>query len=147
MDAFHRSMKKQFWALFIIFSTSCCACAPEEIIEFAVGNMENFVGKGFIPSEEVKALGKFQNTSIHLSNSSQDGLKEATIFLRLENGDPKILVEQRDILARNCAKLYLRDFEKAADYSKITIQFVQIDPYNPENVSMEEYTFNTQDFE
>jgi len=142
-----RSLKKQLWALFLILSVSSCACAPEEFAQFAFSSMENLIGKGFVPSEELKALGKFQTTSINLSNTSQDGLEEATIFLRLENGDPKILAEQRDVLARNCAELYLRDFEKAADYSKITIQFVQIDPYNPENVSMEEYTFNTQDFE
>ena len=56
------------------------------------------------------------------------------------------MAEQRELLARNCAELYLRDFEKAADYEKITIQFVQTDSYNPANVSLEEYTFDTQDF-
>lgn len=138
-------IKRYLTLIFIVFLSSC-SCTPEEIVQFAVGNMENFVGKGFIPSEEVKALGKFQNASIHLSNTSNDDLEEGIIFLRLENGDPKILGGQREIVARNCAKLYLRDFEKAADYSKITIQFVQTDPFNPENVSLEEYSFDTQDF-
>lgn len=104
------------------------------------------LGDGFMPSEELRALGKFQNTSVNISNSSQNGVEESIIFLRLENGDPKIMAEQREQLARNCAELYLRDFEKAADYDKITIQFVQTDPYNPENVSLEEYTFDPQDF-
>ena len=139
-------MKNQFWTLFLALSLSSCACAPEEIVKFAFGGLENMLGDGFMPSEEVRALGKFQNTSINISNSSQNGVEESIIFLRLENGDPKILAEQRELLARNCAELYLRDFEKAADYKKITIQFVQTDPYNPENVSMEEYTFDTQDF-
>ncbi len=139
-------MKTQFLTLFLTLSLSSCACAPEEIAQFAFSGMENLLGDGFLPSEELRALGKFQSTSVNLSNTTQDGVEESIIFLRLENGDPKILAEQREQLARNCAELYLRDFEKAADYKKITIQFVQTDPYNPENVSMEEYTFDTQDF-
>lgn len=139
-------MKNQLWTLFLFFSLSGCACTPEDIAQFAFSSMEGFLGDGFMPSEELRALGKFQGTSVNLSNTSQDGVEESIIFLRLENGDPKILAEKRELLARNCAELYLRDFEKAADYDKITIQFVQTDPYNPENVSMEEYTFDTQDF-
>ena len=108
--------------------------------------MEGLLGDGFLPSEELRTLGKFQGMSVSLSNTSQNGVEESIIFLKLENGDPKILAEQRELLARNCAELYLKDFEKAAEYDKITIQFVQTDPYNPENVSMEEYTFDTQDF-
>jgi hypothetical protein len=123
-----------------------CSCAPEEIAEFAFSNMESFLGEGFMPSEEIRALGKFESTSVNLSNSSQDGLEESTIFLKLENGDPKIMAGQRELLARKCAELYLKDFEKAADYEKITIQFVQTDSYNPQNVSLEEYVFATKDF-
>lgn len=139
-------MKKQLWALFLFFSLSSCACAPEEIAQFAFGSMEGLLGDGFLPSEELRALGKFQGMSVNLSNTSQNGVEESIIFLKLENGDPKILAAQRELLARNCAELYLKDFEKATEYDKITIQFVQTDPYNPENVSMEEYTFDTQDF-
>jgi len=139
-------MKNQLWALVLIFLVSSCACAPEEIAEFAFNGMEGLLGDGFLPSEELRALGKFEGVSVNLSSSSQDGVQESTIFLKLQNGDPKIMAEQRELLARNCAKLYLRDFEKAADYEKITIQFVQTDSYNPANVSLEEYTFDTQDF-
>ncbi|MFZ9187389.1 MAG: hypothetical protein ACO22X_01195 [Algoriphagus sp.] len=139
-------MKNHLWAVVLTLTLTSCACAPEEIAQFAFGSMESLLGDGFLPSEELRALGKFQSTSVNLSNTSQDGVEESIIFLRLEDGDPKILAEQREQLARNCAELYLRDFEKAADYKKITIQFVQTDPYNPENVSMEEYTFDTQDF-
>ena len=139
-------MKNQFWALFLIVSVSSCACAPEEIAEFAFNGMEGLLGDGFLPSEELRALGKFEGVSVNLSSSSQDGVQESTIFLKLQNGDPKIMAEQRELLARNCAELYLRDFEKATDYEKITIQFVQTDSYNPANVSLEEYTFDTQDF-
>ena len=139
-------MKNQLWALFLLFSLSGCACAPEEIAQFAFGSMESLLGDGFMPSEELRALGKFQSTSVNLSNSSQNGEEESIIFLRLENGDPKIMSEQREQLARNCAELYLRDFEKAADYEKITIQFIQTDSYNPQNISLEEYTFATKDF-
>jgi hypothetical protein len=139
-------MKNQLWALVLIVLVSSCACAPEEIAEFAFNGMEGLLGDGFLPSEELRALGKFEGVSVNLSSSSQDGVQESTIFLKLQNGDPKIMAEQRELLARNCAELYLRDFEKAADYEKITIQFVQTDSYNPANVSLEEYTFDTQDF-
>ena len=139
-------MKNQLWALFLIVLVSSCACAPEEIAEFAFNGMEGLLGDGFLPSEELRALGKFEGVSVNLSSSTQDGVQESTIFLKLQNGDPKIMAEQRELLARNCAELYLRDFEKAADYEKITIQFVQTDSYNPANVSLEEYTFDTQDF-
>lgn len=139
-------MKNQLWALVLIVLVSSCACAPEEIAEFAFNGMEGLLGDGFLPSEELRALGKFEGVSVNLSSSSQDGVQESTIFLKLQNGDPKLMAEQRELLARNCAELYLRDFEKAADYKKITIQFVQTDSYNPANVSLEEYTFDTQDF-
>ena len=139
-------MKNQLWVLVLIVLVSSCACAPEEIAEFAFNGMEGLLGDGFLPSEELRALGKFEGVSVNLSSSTQDGVQESTIFLKLQNGDPKIMAEQRELLARNCAELYLRDFENAADYEKITIQFVQTDSYNPANVSLEEYTFDTQDF-
>ena len=135
----------RFLPMLFLFLWSC-SCAPEEIAEFAFSNMESFLGEGFMPSDEIRALGKFEGTSVNLSNSSQDGLEESIIFLKLENGDPKVMAGQRELLARKCAELYLKDFEKAADYEKITIQFVQTDPYNPQNVSMEEYVFATKDF-
>jgi hypothetical protein len=139
-------MKNQLWALVLIVSLSSCACAPEELAEFAFNGMEGLLGDGFLPSEEIRALGKFEGMSVNLSTSTQEGVEESIIFLKLENGDPKIMAEQRELLARNCAELYLRDFEKAADYQKITIQFIQTDSYNPQNISLEEYTFATQDF-
>jgi len=139
-------MKNQLWALLLIVLVTSCACAPEEIAEFAFNGMEGLLGDGFLPSEELRALGKFEGVSVNLSSSTQDGRQESIIFLKLQNGDPKIMAEQRELLARNCAELYLRDFKKAADYEKITIQFVQTDSYNPANVSLEEYTFATQEF-
>jgi len=129
----------------ILFLFSC-SCAPEELAEFAFNGMEGLIGDGFLPSEEIRALGKFEGVSVNLSTSNQEGVEESIIFLKLENGDPKIMAEQRELLARNCAELYLRDFEKAADYEKITIQFIQTDSYNPQNISLEEYTFATKDF-
>jgi hypothetical protein len=84
--------------------------------------------------------------SVNLSQSNVDGEVESTIFLRLENGDPVILGNQPEILARKCAEMYLKDFEKSVDYQKITVQFIQSDPANPENVAMQEYTFDIADF-
>jgi hypothetical protein len=131
--------------LLFLFCWSC-SCAPKELAEFAFDGMEGLIGDGFLPSEEIRALGKFEGMSVNLSTSNQEGVEESIIFLKLENGDPKIMAEQRELLARNCAELYLRDFEKAVDYEKITIQFIQTDSYNPQNISLEEYTFATQDF-
>jgi hypothetical protein len=130
----------------LTFSLSGCACTPEDIAQFAFSSIENLLGDGFMPSEELRALGKFQSTSVNLSNTTQDGVEESTIFLRLENGDPKLLADRRELLARQCAELYLRDFEKAEDYAQITIQFVQTDPSDQANIAMEEYSFDTKDF-
>lgn len=139
-------MKHQLWALVFLLTITSCSCAPEELAEFAFEGMEGILGDGFLPSEEIRALGKFEGISVNLSTLTQEGVEESIIFLKLENGDPKIMAEKRELLARNCAELYLRDFEKAGDYEKITIQFIQTDSYNPQNVSLEEYTFATQDF-
>ncbi len=104
------------------------------------------MGKGFMPSEEIRAMGRFQGVSVNLSQSTVDDETESTIFLKLENGDPLILGNQPELLARKCAELYLRDFEKSAEYQKITVQFLQTDPANPENIAMQDYTFDVKDF-
>lgn len=104
------------------------------------------MGEGFIPSEEIRALGKFQGMSVNLSQSTVEDSTQSTIFLKLENGDPAVLNYQTDNLARKCAELYLRDFEKSSDYQIITVQFIQTDPANPENMAMQEYTFDVADF-
>lgn len=139
-------MKIRYFLPLLFLCLWSCSCAPEEVAKFALTNIERLLGEGFMPSEEIIRLGKFESSSVNISKSTEGDKEESIIFLRLENGDPKIMAEKRELLARNCAELYLRDFEKAADYEKITIQFVQTDSYNPENVSIEEYTFATQDF-
>jgi len=124
-------MKKiKYFLPLLFFCLSSCSCAPEELARFAFGGMESLLGGGFMPSEQLRALGGFTFTSVMI----------------LENGDPKILAENREILARECAELYLKEFEDAEEYDKITVQLVQSDPFNPENVSLEEYTFQVQDF-
>ena len=104
------------------------------------------MGEGFMPSEEIRALGNFQGMNVNLSQTNTDEGSESTIFLKLENGDPFLLGDQPDLLARKCAELYIRDFEKSDDYDLITVQFIQSDPMNPDNFAMKEYTFNTIDF-
>ena len=121
-----------------------CACEPEQIAHYAFKGMEAMVGEGFMPSEEIRALGEFEKMNVELSTSSEFG---STIFLKLGNGNPKILSSQREILARKCAELYLKDFENAKEYDQIMVQFIQTDPQNPENVAMEEYEFQVSDFE
>ena len=96
-------MKNQLWALVLISLLSSCACAPEEIAEFAFNSMEGILGDGFLPSEELRALGKFEGVSVNLSSSSQDGVQESTIFLKLQNGDPKIMAEPSRANALACS--------------------------------------------
>jgi hypothetical protein len=126
--------------------TYSCACEPEDVLQIAFSGLETIAGEGFIPSDEIAQLGKFQGMSVNLNQSNTDGVDESTVFLKLENGDPVILDKQPEILARKCAEIYLRDFENSADYQLITVQFLQTDPTNPENIAMQEYTFTVSDF-
>lgn len=132
--------------LFFIISMSSCSCNPENLAKFAFKGMESMMGKGFMPSDEIRMLGDFQGMNVSLSKSSVDGEDNSTIFLKLENGNPLKLGNQPEILARKCAEIYLRDFENASDYQQITVQFIQTDPTNPENFAMQEYIFDTKDF-
>jgi hypothetical protein len=108
--------------------------------------MESMMGKGFLPSDEIRMLGDFKGVNVSLSKSGDEGENTSTIFLKLENGDPIKLGNQPEILARKCAEVYLRDFENAADYQQITVQFIQTDPANSANFAMQEYIFDTKDF-
>lgn len=137
---------RPFLLFSILISLCSCSCEPEDIMRLAFSGMESLMGKGFMPSEEIRALGKFQGMSVNLSQSTIDDSPESTIFLKLENGDPAILGYQPEILARKCAEIYLRDFAKSANYQKITVQFILSDPSNPENIAIQEYTFDTADF-
>ncbi|WP_339702110.1 hypothetical protein [Algoriphagus aquimarinus] len=132
--------------VYSLFILSSCSCNPENIAKFAFKGMEAMMGKGFMPSEEIRMLGKFQGMNVNLSKSTSNDTTTSTIYLKLENGDPLILGNQPEILARKCAELYLQDFENAGDYQQITVQFIQTDPNNPENVAMQEYMFDTKDF-
>ncbi|MDG1279457.1 MAG: hypothetical protein P8O16_19450 [Algoriphagus sp.] len=123
-----------------------CSCNPEGLIKFAAKGMESMIGEGFLPSDEIRQLGDFQSMSVNLSTNKTDDNVESTIFLKLENGDPLILGNQPEVLARKCAEIYLRDFENSDNYKQITVQFLQGDPTNPENFAMQEYTFETSDF-
>ena len=140
-------MRSQIFILLLFLTIlSSCSCNPENIAKFAFKGMEAMMGEGFMPSEEIRMLGKFQGMNVNLSKSTSNDSTTSTIYLKLENGDPLILGNQPEVLARKCAELYLRDFEKAEDYQQITVQFIQTDPTNPENVAMQEYLFDTKDF-
>jgi hypothetical protein len=139
-------MRHRLAILGLILSLTSCSCEPEDIARLAFSGMESMMGKGFMPTEEIRAMGGFQGMSVNLSQSSFEGVVEQTIFLKLENGDPTLLGNQPEILARKCAELYLRDFENAAEYQKITVQFFQTDPSDPRNTAMQEYIFDVADF-
>jgi hypothetical protein len=128
--------------LMAIFFLSSCSCQPEDILKIAFKRMEKMVGDGFVPSDEIRALGDFQGTSVNLKRTND----ESIIILKLENGDPKLLGEYPEVLARKCAEIYLRDFENSENYEKIVVQFIQTDPFNPDNFAMQEHEFQTKDF-
>lgn len=119
-----------------------CSCNPENLLKYAFSGMESLMGEGFFPSDEIRALGDFQGISVNISQTDES----AQIFLKLENGDPKILADQSEILARKCAEVYLRDFKNAQDYDKIIVQFLQTNPLQPENFALEEHEFQVADF-
>jgi hypothetical protein len=137
---------RRLLTILLFLSLASCSCEPEDIARLVFKGMENLMGSGFMPSEEIREMGKFQGVSVNLSQTSVNGDEESTIFLRLENGDPVILGNQPELLARKCAELYLRDFEESPNYQKIIVQFVLSDPSNPQNIAMQDYTFNTKDF-
>lgn len=137
---------RSFFFLSILIVLGSCSCDPEDVASLAMSGMENLMGKGFMPSEEIRTMGNFQGMNVSLSQSTVSDSTESTIFLKLENGDPVILGNQPEILARKCAEIYLRDFEKSDNYQIITVQFLQTDPTNPENMAMQEYTFDIADF-
>ncbi|WP_296700529.1 hypothetical protein [Algoriphagus sp.] len=141
-----RNLLLFFSTSFAVLMLNSCSCNPENIAKFALKGMESMMGEGFLPSEEIRALGDFQGMSVALNSSTVDDHTESTIFLKLENGDPVKLGNQPEILARKCAEIYLRDFENSENYRQITVQFIQTDPSNPENIAMQEYTFDTKDF-
>jgi hypothetical protein len=135
-----------FFCLLLLSLISSCSCNPEGIAKFALKGMESMMGEGFLPSDEIRQLGNFQSMSVNLNTNTTEENVESTIFLKLENGDPLILGNQPEVLARKCAEIYLRDFENSSNYRQITVQFLQGDPTNPENFAMQEYTFDTSDF-
>jgi len=139
-------MTRIFLVISLIFFLNSCSCNPEGLIKYAAKGMESMIGEGFLPSDEIRQLGNFQGMSVNLSTNKSEEIVESTIFLKLENGDPLILGNQPEVLARKCAEIYLRDFENSSNYRQITVQFLQGDPTNPENFAMQEYTFETSDF-
>ncbi|MFT4856412.1 MAG: hypothetical protein ACI8YP_002250 [Algoriphagus sp.] len=139
-------MIRIFLVISIVLFLNSCSCNPEGLIKYAAKGMESMVGEGFLPSEEIRQLGDFEGMSVNLSTNKSEEIVESTIFLKLENGDPLILGNQPEVLARKCAEIYLRDFENSSNYRQITVQFLQGDPTNPENFAMQEYTFETSDF-
>ena len=66
------------------FGLGSCSCAPEELIRFAISGMDTILGGGFVPSEQLRALGGFTSTSVHLSKTSENGVEESIIFLSLK---------------------------------------------------------------
>lgn len=129
----------------LIATISSCSCNPEKIASLALRGMETMMGDGFMPSDEIRHLGEFQHVSVNLSKSTTEDSESGTIFLKLQNGDPLLLGNQPEILARKCAEIYVRDFENSSDYQQITVQFIQSDPQNPDNFAMQEYEFQIED--
>ena len=46
--------------LFLGYGLVSCSCEPEQIAHYAVKGMEMMVGEGYMPSDEIQALGYFE---------------------------------------------------------------------------------------
>ncbi|OYX15225.1 MAG: hypothetical protein B7Z16_13585 [Algoriphagus sp. 32-45-6] len=139
-------MKKA--VILILFSglLSSCSCSPEDLMSFAFRSMESVMGDGFFPSEEVLKQGNFRVAGVSMQSSGIGEDYQSLIELTLKNGDPKLLNPHPEIVARKCAELYLRDFEKKEDYQTILIRFEESYPENPQDIAIMEFSFEVKDF-
>lgn len=108
--------------------------------------MESVLGEGFFPSEEVLRQGDFQAAGVSMRSSGIGEDHQSLIELTLKNGDPKLLNNQPEIIARKCAELYLRDFGNKDDFQTILIRFEESFPENPQDIAILEFSFEVKDF-
>lgn len=139
-------MKKRSFliALCLVFSLS--SCDVEDVFKGLKWGMDNFIGDGFLPSDEIVALGAFQRTEVNLQQKTENGEAAGTIELKLYNGNSEALRFNEEGTARKCAELYAEGFSKIEDYQKIMIYLIQTDPFNPDNIAITEYVFEVKDF-
>ncbi|AFL84174.1 hypothetical protein Belba_1563 [Belliella baltica DSM 15883] len=131
-------------ALFLVFSLS--SCDVEDVFKVFKWSVDSFIGEGFLPSEEIIALGAFQRTEVNVQQKTENGESAGTIELKLYNGNSEALRLNEEGTARKCAELYAEGFSKIEDYQKIMIYFIQTDPNNPDNIAITEYAFEVKDF-
>lgn len=131
-------------AFCLVFSLS--SCDVEDVFKGIKWSMDNFIGEGFLPSDEIIALGDFQRTEVNLQQHTENGEAAGTIELKLYNGKSEALRFNEEGTARKCAEIYVEGFSKIRDYQKIVIYLIQTDPFNPDNIAITDYVFDVKDF-
>lgn len=139
-------MKKRSLLIAFCLVFSLSSCDVEDIFKGLKWGMDNFIGEGFLPSDEIVALGAFQRTEVNLQQKTENGEASGTIELKLYNGYSEALRLNEEGTARKCAELYAEGFSKIEDYQKIMIYLIQTDPFNPDNIAITEYVFEVKDF-
>ncbi|MCL6259752.1 hypothetical protein M3O96_11680 [Aquiflexum sp. TKW24L] len=133
------------YSLVISLFISSCACDGETMVKGMMWGFNKIAGEGYIPSNEIMALGEFESVEVNVSQIYADGEDQSTIELRLFNGKSPEMRVREDNVARKCAELYAQGYSKIEDYKIIKISFIQTDPFNAENYAISEYTFEVKD--
>lgn len=138
-------MKNSLPLLVILFVISSCSCEPENLIKGAMWGFSKMVGEGYFPSDEILEFGEFERVEVNMNRSNVDGENHSFVQLRFYNGKNPALQYNQENIALRCAELYAQEYSKIKKYKEIQIVFIQSDPINPDNFTMNEYSFNVQD--
>jgi hypothetical protein len=122
-----------------------CSCEPENLAKGLFWGFNKIAGEGYFPSPELIALGGFENVEVAVNRSFVDGEDQSTIQLKLYNGRSREFIENEANVARKCAELYAANYSRIKEFKTLDIQFVKVDPINPENYTIAEYNFEVND--
>lgn len=135
-----------FIALFgLTMLLQSCSCEPENLAKGIFWGFNKIAGEGYFPSPELIALGGFENVEVAVNRSFVDGEDQSTIQLKLYNGRSREFIENEANVARKCAELYASNYSRIKEFKTLDIQFVKVDPINPENYTIAEYNFEVND--
>jgi hypothetical protein len=122
-----------------------CSCEPENLTKGLFWGFNKIAGEGYFPSPELIALGGFEHVEVAVNHSIFNGEDQSRIELKLYNGKSREFLENEANVARKCAELYAANYSRISEFKTIDIQFVKVDPINPENYTIAEYNFEVND--
>lgn len=138
-------MKNLTFITILLLSFSMTSCDGDKVMKTMLWGFNKMAGEGYIPSQEILALGEFEGAEVLVSKIIENGKNESNLELRLHNGkSPEIRLSEENT-ARKCAELYALGYSKINDYKTLKISFIQTDPFNTENFAVSEYSFEVKD--